>query len=490
MAPDDRDRMFDKALSSHLRSVTSSAAATNLSSDPGSPSSSCLDPETLAAYHERSLLPEQMNSAKEHIVACAHCQAILAQLELTESIPLGAIEKEEMHAASVTPAVLAQEQRPTIAAQAAPSKRAASPRPIRGSRWAWLVPAGALAAGLLVWVGLHENRLQHSPVASEVRVAKVEEPPSPLPTVNKQTLPALSSPKAEQLDELARSREANASIGGAVSKSLPVPQGSLKQPLAAASNARIGNAPASSAKESELRKDQNGARDSSVALTETLAQSDLDAKNPSAGVPQDKAALQSQAALQNQNSNILVQNQALSQKVAGPSPLTQAEPAKKAKTPTAASRYSAAPSAPAPPPPPEAAAFAGNLPMEERAIPNQHLIAVPGSSVRWLAGGAGLIEFSSDKGASWTVQSSGVTVDLLTGSAPSDKICWMVGRVGAILLTTDGGAHWSVIHSPLNEDLAGVRASDALHATIWNLLNTKSFETFDGGTTWKPVANQ
>jgi photosystem II stability/assembly factor-like uncharacterized protein len=101
-----------------------------------------------------------------------------------------------------------------------------------------------------------------------------------------------------------------------------------------------------------------------------------------------------------------------------------------------------------------------------------------------------LIEFSSDSGVSWSLQASGVAVDLLTGSAPSDKICWMVGRAGTILLTVDGGAHWSVIHSPLNEDLGGVRALDALHATVWNLPNSKSFETSDGGIAWKPISNQ
>ena len=86
-------------------------------------------------------------------------------------------------------------------------------------------------------------------------------------------------------------------------------------------------------------------------------------------------------------------------------------------------------------------------------------------------------------------RSGGVLADLLTGSAPSDKVCWIVGRVGAILLTTDGGAHWALISSPLSEDLGGIRASDAQHATIWNARNTKSFVTSDAGLTWKPVPN-
>jgi photosystem II stability/assembly factor-like uncharacterized protein len=122
-------------------------------------------------------------------------------------------------------------------------------------------------------------------------------------------------------------------------------------------------------------------------------------------------------------------------------------------------------------------------------VSNPRLIAVPGSNVMWRAGRAGLVEFSRDGGASWSRQTSGVLADLLTGSAPSDKVCWIVGRVGAILLTADGGAHWTLISSPLSEDLGGIRATDAQHATIWNARHTRSFETRDGGLTWKPVPN-
>jgi len=38
-------------------------------------------------------------------------------------------------------------------------------------------------------------------------------------------------------------------------------------------------------------------------------------------------------------------------------------------------------------------------------------------------GRAGSIDFSSDGGASWSRQTSGVLVDLLTGSAPSEQVC-------------------------------------------------------------------
>jgi photosystem II stability/assembly factor-like uncharacterized protein len=80
-------------------------------------------------------------------------------------------------------------------------------------------------------------------------------------------------------------------------------------------------------------------------------------------------------------------------------------------------------------------------------------------------------------------------VDLTAGSAPSEKVCWIVGRAGTILLTSDAGSHWAILHSPLDEDLGGVRATDARHATIWNLSNTKVFETADGGFSWNPAAS-
>jgi photosystem II stability/assembly factor-like uncharacterized protein len=122
-------------------------------------------------------------------------------------------------------------------------------------------------------------------------------------------------------------------------------------------------------------------------------------------------------------------------------------------------------------------------------VSHSHLIAAPGSTFVWRPGHAGLIEFSPDGGRSWIRQPSGVAVDLLTGAAPSDKVCWIVGRVGAILLTTDGGAHWKLLSSPLKEDLGGVRATDALHAIVWNSRGTKYFMTSDGGFTWQPAVH-
>src|SRR5580765_7421509 len=74
MPGEDRDRLFEKALAQQLRR------------DAGYDAAACLDPETLAAYHERLLSAEEMSTAKNHLVACARCQEILAQLEATQEV--------------------------------------------------------------------------------------------------------------------------------------------------------------------------------------------------------------------------------------------------------------------------------------------------------------------------------------------------------------------------------------------------------------------
>src|SRR5277367_1859030 len=71
MGPDERDQQFERALGRHLRNAERDAA--------------CPDPETLAAYHERTLSLEEMARWKEHIAGCARCQEALALLEQSET---------------------------------------------------------------------------------------------------------------------------------------------------------------------------------------------------------------------------------------------------------------------------------------------------------------------------------------------------------------------------------------------------------------------
>src|SRR5216684_2166795 len=478
MAPDERDQSFDKALARHLRSAAPAGEGARLPEAPASHTGACPDSEALAAYHERSLLPEQLNSLKEHIVGCGRCQAILVQLEATDEISLQAFEQEEVVAKGAVSVLAARnvEVFPAAApspraAQAAPPKKSRRALLLRGARWQWLAPAGALAAGLLVWIALHENQPLSPPSLNHVQIATKQAPPPPPPSVSTTVHEASPPNAALSKPQSATDEFASANTRGAAD--------AMKSNQKLDSLARVSPSQPLADKEGRLRKDAE--RESSIALLRADEQLDRDAKTAGAA-KQEKVEVQLQA--QATNGQFQNQTNANSQKVPGPAPLGQTE-AKKMKAPSAA---------PAPPPPQAGVAggavssYNSSASMEvARAISNPRLISPPGSSFVWRAGRSGLIEHSKDGGSSWSRQTSGVLADLLTGSAPSDQVCWIVGRVGAILLTTDGGTHWKVIQSPLAEDLGGVRASDAQHATIWNARATKSFQTSDGGLTWTPV---
>jgi hypothetical protein len=454
MSSDERDRNFDKAIARHLRSVAGSADAASSAAGSVSRRDSCADAETLAAYHERSLLPAEMNSWKEHIVGCAHCQEILAHLEATDNIPLhAAAEKLE------TPLTAAAGQHAATSQPArAQARRLSIVSPLR-----WLVPAGAIAAGLLVWIAIHENPRPVLPRSNETEMAKNQAPPAPTPSLESgapasEAHPQLVAPTPPSLNDQiasARSRADKEPLNGRQLQNY---------------SAKVVSPKPSAKEESKLQKDAE--RDSAADLIVSENQSTLDAKN-SAGTMQQRAELQSQAA----NAQVQNQSNAYSPKTPGPAPLGQMEAAKKLK------------SASAPPPvPPAGLGGSPSLGVATQMVvvaSDPNLIAAPGSNSLWRAGHAGLIEFSPDGGHSWSRQSSGALVDLLAGTAPSDKVCWIVGRVGAILLTTDGGAHWKLISSPLKEDLGGIQATDEFHATVWNARGTKVYTTSDGGLTWE-----
>lgn len=111
-------------------------------------------------------------------------------------------------------------------------------------------------------------------------------------------------------------------------------------------------------------------------------------------------------------------------------------------------------------------------------------ILSPNASMRWRIAPGGSIEHSSDAGASWTPQSSGVSVDLLAGSSPSADVCWLVGRGGTVLRTTDGGRQWQRVTLVGGTDLQTVTATDASTAEV-TAADGRRFRTVDAGITWR-----
>jgi hypothetical protein len=152
-----------------------------------------------------------------------------------------------------------------------------------------------------------------------------------------------------------------------------------------------------------------------------------------------------------------------------------------------ASPASAAQFREAPPARQEAAAEARNRANARSAAPlaitstAAILVISPDPSVRWRLAGS-VVEQSTDGGSTWAAVLSGAPAELTAGSAPSTTICWVVGRGGVVLRTTDGRS-FSRLTFPEMTDLAAVRASDALTASV-TTTNGRVFSTTDGGATW------
>ena len=473
MAPDNRESTFDKALARHLHPTA-----------PGEADASHPDAEILAAYHERLLAPQQMTSWKQHIAGCARCQEVLAQLEATDELPVEAgPEEREAQTVLTMPAT----DLPQLAHVAAPAPMPAEPRTTTADRWSrrfnmspdanwrWLAPAGALAAGLLLWVSFHENNpppLQlaknHQPGAPSPAPAAAPPPAAPANASKEAATKVVPSPSADAHSGARRETDALTQNERAMldqKKSAPAQADKLTAPRIALSR----NAPSAPVDRDAHRSDitaSTGAEEKELQKQAPL---------PSGSSPAPPAELKDNSTADSVANRLVL------------APPSQSEVSPKAKSVASAAGRPA-------PQEQQAAGLVGGLSESSTLrMANAHssvTVAAPGSTVLWRVAPAGLIERSTDAGSTWSLQASGVVADLLAGSAPSDKVCWIVGRSGTILRTTDGGAYWRKIASPINDDLAAIFAVDAQQATVSAATTHKTYKTPDAGQTWTPLPTQ
>lgn len=487
---EDRDQLFERALARHLRAE-------------GAGESLCLDPETLAAYHERMLSPEELSSAKSHIVSCARCQEVLARLEATQEVnELQEVFKEApavaIRAAQAFPGQArrplqqSHAEEPSKAVLALPRKRAFTLR--------WAAPAGAIAAALLIWLGVRDSGMLRKP-SSEAATQVAE---------NRRQLP--SSPPREESKEFAlpQEQEKQKSQGFSTDQLndvTPSPRAMPAPPQPSFLDEK---------KDSGLAGKLEGrGKRPPATIREYYANRPHGYAGPSA------AAAQAQAnnALQRGDQGVAGGAAQTVEAVPAPGDLDKARveaPATKPDTLVAGK------SVPPPPPSPSPSrdqqqlpAGAGDsslknksaevsgaevtstgaftVPAFSRAVSKISLdirIAAPDGKKIWSVGPGGQIFHSTDAGRTWLLQISGVAANLIGGSAPSDKVCWIAGAAGTLLRTTDSGRHWQEIRTPIQGDVGGVHASDAKHASIWDAANHVSYETSNGGKTWQQSANE
>jgi hypothetical protein len=105
--------------------------------------------------------------------------------------------------------------------------------------------------------------------------------------------------------------------------------------------------------------------------------------------------------------------------------------------------------------------------------------------VRWRLAEPGIVERSTNGGASWERLDTGVRIPFRAGACPSASACWIIGDAGVVLLTTDAKT-WRRLTSPSPEDLVAVDAADATAAVV-RAASGLRFRTLDGGGTWTRV---
>jgi len=516
MAIDDRERNFEKALARELR-----ADALN--------GLHCPDAETLAAYHERMLSPEELVAQKSHIAGCARCQEILATLELTEAVPISERDSEK----AVAPA--SPQRREMASAGAASRTKRGSVTPIsnRKAYLRWVVPAGAIAAGLLVWVVVRGNR---APIMSQSKSVEVAE--------NRDSGKAdLGLPQPERREALPRSSGAD--------KPTSKLQDNEKQELDAL-------AYGDQAKPVKRGRAGSGTGDGrGPSLTQNQIQNSIQnnsIQNKGQNTEQNQASRQFDDRVDNNNADKKVSEvpptgrsvvgAMTAEKAPRPSePLMKAKaaPAAKAPAPPAAPNESygvGAGAAPGTPPKSadadanagkdeavksmtetvEVTAAAPSVTREQKEMDDRNsdalsmkaaqgvsggllagnlrnasmagmqIVATPDPKVFWLIGSNGTVLKTEDGDKSLRLQKTGEGMKVLAGSAVNKKVCWLIAEKGIVLRTTDGGKHWLTVSAPDAANFTAIKAVSATEATIADASGKMSYSTVDGGATWSVVA--
>lgn len=510
MPPRNDESSFEQVLARHLRRPGTSGLG-------GESRAGCPDAETLAAYHERALSAEEMDAFKRHIAACGRCQEVLAGVEASEHVAVR--EREDAH-------VAAQAAGRELGIEAAPRSVGAAP-PKSSRIWKWTAPAAAAAAGLLVWVGVQQTRN----VPRETTTVAVNTPsvagdagrPSP---AAEEPIPTQSSDERANLSEKRAQAVASARRGARLpdgqrpAARLPSEQGGARMESDSLT-AQLGTGRKRKLDEKASRQDESAktnsysfSRQEESKLSATTKQQAVGGEQAASGnqrtpplpaeqlgieggqkeaerqfAAEDAPAKPSEyrvgqiTAMEKTKRTIPEeqQKQALVDKDGGRVSADAAEanargaPNDRKK---GAAREFRKPAAA----PPASLALRDAGAVFAKSAPG--LVLAPDKSVLWRVGPGGMILKSLDGGETWNPQASGVSVELLAGSAPTGKVCWVVGRGGIILRTTDG-EHWERLPSPAKTDIIAIEARDAQTAVVWTAEKLPKYVTRDAGKTWQ-----
>jgi hypothetical protein len=480
MGHEDRERKFEQALARHLRgdavAARNEADAHAAVPDEAAGAVECLDAATLAAFHERTLSGSEMVSVKEHVAVCSRCQEILMQLAATDEIALEAGPQNIVNAreaalsTGASDARHATRQTPGLTMTAEPASALKPPRDISRGRgfkaMRWAAPAGAIAAGLLIWIVARDDQVHTLSRSDNVQVAKEQ------PTEER---PASPSPELRTEAKLLTEQLSGRRKDGSRVKQPAEESGALRAPKSASSPALANEitaihsevSPRANARQLPAKSRDYSSLEAIENKPPEISSSQADVSVTGAAPPVSGDSRAQSAAPVNEAAKMNAKENTKATQTFEPHsngngtiellPTQQMVVDDKLEPPAA---------------------------LKKAGFENVKILA-SSATVRWRALSAGRIEQSVDSGVTWVPQNSGVKAELLAGSAPSEAVCWIVGRGGTILRTTDGGGHWSKVISPMGGDVAGVQAVDAMTAEIFGANRRARFVTHDGGMTWE-----
>jgi Photosynthesis system II assembly factor YCF48 len=442
-----RDVAIEKILSRHSGAI-------------GSPATPCPDAEVLAAYVDRGLAENEAARWETHFATCERCQDVLGAL--AASAPAEELQPQLAVAAAASAAQPAQQNTAARAVNAP-----VVIKPVRSKKPFWVMGAAAVAAVFAYFIIFRGSQTPtNSQQSSSSQIATQNQnqpaaPPSdvanngyvPVPQAADSKLPKTNANAGKTSKPLVNLQEATKEpqipLNPVVSTQIGSEGGSPAQARATKSSSAGSASVAGGVAGGRIVEPSAQSVNSSTASVQIESKVAPAAPNPNAQSAQnrDEAAAASQGQVHNQ----------LSEK-RGISGAFKTTPPHDAGSPSDLSAV---------------------------------LIFSSQGSVAWSVGQNGRIDKSIDSGGTWQHQQSGVTSQLLAGSAPSDVVCWVVGNNSTILRTADGGATWIKVPNPqslngVSVDWVGVFASDALDARI-NSVDGKRFSTTDGGQTWTAI---
>src|SRR3984893_10388160 len=467
MGQEERERKFEQASARHLRRDARADVR-----DETHGADTCPDAGTLAAFHEGVLMSEEMNATTEHIAGCSRCQQILLLLEATDEIPLQVEAEKELQIRE--PVLLtgaldvdyAARQEPSISIAGQPKQAFKAPKDISVGRGfkalRWAAPAGAIAAGLLIWIVARDSKMQTQSHVDNAQVAREE--------LKNEQLAA--PPPSAEADAKTKPRKDNGRIKQPARepRALSAPKAPISDSISSRVGFGTGARPSGPNAPQVSRESREALQAAAPVVSQPLQPSELKDAVESAGTP--TAAPQTSGDARAQSATPAREAAKTAAKQSANATATQTVETSSsgdiAQQVVAMDKLELPPS------------------LKKGASENAKIILAPKGRVRWRLLSGGGIERSSDGGVTWLPQNSGVNVELIAGSAPSNAVCWVIGRGGTILKTTDGGGHWSRVAWPNTGEISGIRGMDAMHAIVYDgTAGTPGrFATNDGGVTW------